>query len=197
MQTSSIYSYLGIPNEIGAAIVLFSLCLLMTPWLGGKEVGPLKIPQIGSEKFKYVLPSAVILLSSSLICFFPFIEERKTYVYFPELKDDVIEPKVVREDLGETQRFTVTFVNPTESAPGHERGVSNRIAIYGRKPGPTGFHSDETIDLGIRKGVWPPGATVLVSFDAPAELLRAKEGWKVWLCIGDEMGCVVSPNLLP
>lgn len=67
----SIWTLLGIPNEIGVTLFVVFLALSLAPYLGGLDLGILKIPKISSRQsslFKLLGPT---LLVATLICFLP------------------------------------------------------------------------------------------------------------------------------
>ncbi|MEP3255947.1 MAG: hypothetical protein ABJN26_22650 [Stappiaceae bacterium] len=69
---TSTYELLGIPDSLAAAFVLISLSLSLVPWLGGSDIGPLKVPSISGAKNRVVAVLGPITLVAFLSGFFPF-----------------------------------------------------------------------------------------------------------------------------
>lgn len=70
------YEVLGLPDALAVAFVLILLSLTLTPWLGGLEVGPLKIPELDDRSGRAIRILAPVGLVIGLSAFFPAWDSR-------------------------------------------------------------------------------------------------------------------------
>ncbi|WP_299632498.1 hypothetical protein [uncultured Roseobacter sp.] len=71
MDYASTYGLLGIPDGVATAFVLISLSLLLTPWFGGLEIGPLKVPKPREHQALLLKRSTPIVFLITLALFYP------------------------------------------------------------------------------------------------------------------------------
>lgn len=76
MEHVSTYSRLGIPDSVAAALLMICLSLLLAPWLGGLEIGPLKIPKISAATARVLRYLAPVLVIAVLGGFYPTWERK-------------------------------------------------------------------------------------------------------------------------
>ena len=72
----STYFRLGLPETLAVALVLACLCLCLAPWLGGKDVGPLKVPAIDERTarwMKYVAPIGLLVFLAAFAKVWPVL----------------------------------------------------------------------------------------------------------------------------
>lgn len=68
----STYGYLGIPDGVATAFVLIALSLMLTPWFGGLELGPLKVPTLKRGQSTILRAVMPVMFLISIAAFFPF-----------------------------------------------------------------------------------------------------------------------------
>jgi hypothetical protein len=54
METFSTYGRFGIPEAIATALLLFWFSLSLAPWLGGTDVGTIKIPRLSARMNRWL-----------------------------------------------------------------------------------------------------------------------------------------------
>ena len=69
----SIYQIFGIPTEVGSALFLVALGLTLSPYLGGLEAGPIKIPALPPDQGRKLQLGGPALLLLSIGLFVPFL----------------------------------------------------------------------------------------------------------------------------
>ena len=70
MEGISTYSLLGIPDAVSTTLVLICLCLCLAPWLGGLEIGTLKIPRLserGNRAMRVAGPLILVLFTGGFM----------------------------------------------------------------------------------------------------------------------------------
>lgn len=69
---SSTYEILGIPESVVIIAILFFLSLSLSPWFGGMEIGPVKVPDLRGKFGRSVKIAAPIALVICVLGFFPY-----------------------------------------------------------------------------------------------------------------------------
>ena len=69
----SVYQRLGIPDGFGVAVAVFSLSLALVPYLAGKNIGPIVIPDMNVPAKRRLRIGGPLLLVLSLALFFPLV----------------------------------------------------------------------------------------------------------------------------
>ena len=67
----STYGLLGIPDALAVTFALISLSLTLVPWLGGKDIGPLKIPNLEGLSKRLIIAIGPLTLVLFMIGFYP------------------------------------------------------------------------------------------------------------------------------
>lgn len=88
MDDLSTYALLGIPDGVATALVLVSLSLVLAPWFGGSELGPLKVPTIGEQPGKVLKVVAPIAFVAAIAAFFPVWQSTVNATRTPEIPPD-------------------------------------------------------------------------------------------------------------
>ncbi len=76
----STYSALGIPDSLAIVLALIGLSLALSPFIGGLDFGPLKVPTIAQAKsrlFRWVSPSVFLLLLLGFVPLWPNRDEQQ------------------------------------------------------------------------------------------------------------------------
>lgn len=145
MDQISTYGFLGIPDGVATAFVLVSLSLMLAPWFGGLEIGPLKVPKLNPRRTKILRCLTPLAFVASLSCFFPIWSPKG-----PESKNHPLNELALQwleENFGETvwdggkQWGEVVFKDSGRkarysNAPGRSEGS---IEILGGDFSGTGF----------------------------------------------------------
>jgi hypothetical protein len=74
MEKFSTYGFLGIPEGIATALLLFWFSLSLAPWLGGTDIGTIKIPRLSARMnhwLRMVGPLGCILLAGGFLKIWP------------------------------------------------------------------------------------------------------------------------------
>ncbi len=74
MDRTSTYALLGVPETLAIALVLVWLSLSLAPWLGGTELGPLKVPKLGdgvNRWLKIAAPLGLLVFTSGFLKTWP------------------------------------------------------------------------------------------------------------------------------
>lgn len=126
MDKLSSYEWLGIPDAVAGAFALVSLSLVLAPWFGGLELGPLKVPKLPPHTRRKLVFSSPILFIAMLGGFFPVwsAEPSKSTDKLTE-----IELRWLEDNLSET-----TW-NSDESWGTVSFGSSGRSATYTNQDG--------------------------------------------------------------
>jgi hypothetical protein len=65
----STYAFVGLPESIATALALICLSLALAPWLGGSEVGPLKVPKFDRRTTRWLRVAGPLGLTLFLMGF--------------------------------------------------------------------------------------------------------------------------------
>ena len=72
--TNNAFNKIGLPNEFGVVLLIFSFILLIAPYLSGFDFGIFKIPRFSKktkQRLKYIGPIIFIIC---LLLYYPFFE---------------------------------------------------------------------------------------------------------------------------
>jgi hypothetical protein len=89
MHKHSTYEQLGLPGHIGEIFLLVSLALTLAPYFPGVDFGPLKVPALPDATRKTLKLLAPILLTISVVFFFPFWTEPSEHIQSAAADDTV------------------------------------------------------------------------------------------------------------
>ena len=74
MNSISTFARLGIPDALATTVALVLLSLALAPWLGGAEIGPLKVPVLNDKvkrRLAYGAPVCLILFVCGFLKLWP------------------------------------------------------------------------------------------------------------------------------
>ena len=92
----STYAFLGIPESLASVLVLVCLSLSLTPWLGGLEVGPLKVPRIEGPRAAAMKLFAPLGFFLTIAGFYPIWNNNDSD------QTAVVDPQISREEYLES-----------------------------------------------------------------------------------------------
>lgn len=88
MEKLSSYGLLGIPDTVATIFVLVSLSLLLAPWFGGLELGPVKVPNVSGRSERVLKYGTPVLFLIAIGGFYPAwlpAEQERRSVEIPEI----------------------------------------------------------------------------------------------------------------
>ena len=69
----SILHVLHLPEAIGIALFMVAAALALAPYLGGKEIGPLKVPKVSSGEGRWLKLLGPVLVAGTILLFIPVV----------------------------------------------------------------------------------------------------------------------------
>jgi hypothetical protein len=150
MDRSSTFALLGFPETLSTAVTLILLSLSLAPWLGGIELGPLKVPKLpaGANRWvRLIAPAGLLVFCFGYLKLWP-INSPKTapltysqYVdgFFNTSKGQAVHGKLYRINELE-MRYLRQILGGTRWDGGKNWGTvsfdeTGRIGTYTNEPG--------------------------------------------------------------